>query len=301
MKVLVLHTLPPATPGPRRDSGEFDLHAAAQGIADVLPEAGVAGVRGELSEILTVLAEHRPDVVFNACEAPLGRPDLEPHVAALLEWLGVRFTGSGADTLTLCRRKDRTNAVLAAMGVPVPRRDVFPCMVKPADEDGSAGIDAESVCLDANAVARVRARLDGPAIIEEFLPGREFVVSMWGRNAPEHVSIGEMRFLGGQRVATYASKWDPASEAFANTPLVYDFVLDPPIRHAVVAAARGAWKAVEARGYLRVDIRLDAAGSPRVLDVNPNPEIGPGAGIHRAVHEAGWTWERFVRQQVEWA
>ena len=65
--------------------------------------------------------------------------------------------------------------------------------------------------------------------------------------------------------------------------------------------ALGAWRAVEARGYLRVDLRLDAGGQPRVLDVNPNPELAPGVGIHRAVTEAGWTWERFVRQQVLWA
>jgi hypothetical protein len=72
-------------------------------------------------------------------------------------------------------------------------------------------------------------------------------------------------------------------------------------RDAVVAAARGAWCAVEARGYLRVDIRLDEAEAPYVLDVNPNPELGAGVGICRAVQEAGWTWERFVRQQVDWA
>jgi D-alanine-D-alanine ligase len=301
MKVLVLHTLPPLAPLPRRDPGEFDLAAAAQGIADVLPEAVVAGVRGEVSEIVAHIATHRPDVVFNACEAPLGQPALEPHVAALLEWLGVRFTGSGSETLALCRRKDRTNAVLAAAGVPVPRTGVFPCIVKPADEDGSAGIDAGSICEDATAVARAQARLAGPAIVEEFLPGREFAVAMWGRDSPEHVSIGETRFIDGLRLCTYASKWDTESGDFASSPISYDCELAAPLRQEVIAAARGAWMAVAARGYMRVDVRLDAAGSPRVLDVNPNPELGPGVGICRAAQEAGWTWERFVRQQVEWA
>jgi D-alanine-D-alanine ligase len=301
MKVLVLHTLPPPASSPRRDPGEFDLVAAAQGIADVLPGAVVAGVRGEVSEIVGLLATHRPDVVFNACEAPLGRPGLEPHAAALMEWLGVRFTGSGSETLALCRRKDRANAVLAAMGVPVPRKGVFPCIVKPADDDGSAGIDAGSICEDAAAVAQAQARLAGPAIVEEFLPGREFAVAMWGRNVPEHFSIGETRFLDGLRLCTYAYKWDTESKDFANSLIFYDPELAPPLRQAIVAAARGAWVAVAARGYMRVDVRLDAAGSPCVLDVNPNPELGPGVGICRAAQEAGWTWERFVRQQVEWA
>ena len=95
---------------------------------------------------MAILDSQHPDVVFNPCEAPLGRPDLESHVAALLEWRGVRFTGCGSETLALCRRKDRTKAVLAAAGAPVPRDGGFPCIVKPADQDGSAGIDARRPC-----------------------------------------------------------------------------------------------------------------------------------------------------------
>lgn len=301
MRVLVLHSLPPLTAAPTREVGEFDLRAAAEGIAAALPDAAVVGVRGEVFEVLDAFATHRPDVVFNVCEAPLGRPDREAHVAALLEWLGVRFTGSGSETLALCRRKDRVNAVLARAGVPVPRPGVFPCIVKPADEDGSAGLDADSVCADGAQLERARTRLAGPVVVEEFLPGREFAVALWGPTEPAAVSIGETRFQGGLRLNTYAAKWDPESADFANSPLSYDMALEPALREAVVAAGAAAWGAVEARGYLRVDIRLDAEGVPRVLDVNPNPELGPDVGIRRAVEEAGWTWPRFVRQQIEWA
>jgi D-alanine-D-alanine ligase len=301
MKVLVVHTLPAEAVPSGRDPGEFDLSEAAQNIAGVLTDAAVAGVRGTVGEVLALLAAHQPDVVFNACEAPLGRPDLEPHIAALLELLGVRFTGNGSATLALCRRKDRTNAVLAAMGVPVPRQNVFPCIVKPAGEDGSAGIHAGSICADEASLARVRGLLAGPVVVEEFLPGREFVVALWGRTSPEHVSIGETRFLNGLRLNTYASKWDIDSADFANSPISYELALEPTLHDAVVAAARAAWVAVEARGYMRVDVRLNGAGQPCVLDVNPNPELGPGVGICRAVQEAGWSWERFVRQQVAWA
>src|SRR6185295_8949284 len=95
-----------------------DLEPAAKGIAEVLPDAAIAQIRGEPREILGMLERHAPDVVFNLCEAPL------------------------------CRLKDRTAAVLAAAGVPVPRRGRFPCIVKPADQDGSAGIDHDSICAD---------------------------------------------------------------------------------------------------------------------------------------------------------
>jgi D-alanine-D-alanine ligase len=301
MNVLILHTAPPEAVAPGRRVWEFDLQPAAQGIAEVLPGAHVAQVRGEPREILALLDAHAPDVVFNLCEAPLGRAELEPHVAALFEWAGVRFTGSGSETLALCRRKDRVTAVLASMGVPIPREGPFPCVVKPADQDGSAGIDHDSICEDERALARVRARIDGPVVIQEFLPGREFVVSLWGGAAPEHVSIGETLFQAGLRLNTYAAKWDIESVDFANSPLSYELDLDDGLREAIVAAARGAWRAVGARGYVRVDVRLDNAGEPRVLDVNPNPEIAPEVGIYRAVVEAGWTWERFVRAQLAWA
>lgn len=301
MNILVLYTLPPDDVNVGRNVGEFDLTDAAGEVVQALPGSEPVAVRGTVEEILDVLRSRRPDVVFNLCEAPLGRTDFEPHVAALMEWLGIRFTGSGSETLALCRRKDRTKAVLAAAGVPVPRPNGFPCIVKPADEDGSAGIDGESICADARALKRARARLAGPALVEEYLPGREFVISLWGRSEPEYDSIGEATFFNGLRVFTYAAKWDVDHPEFSNCRLDYDTPIEPSLREALMSAAQRTWRAVGARGYLRLDVRLDAAGLPRVLDVNPNPEMGPGAGMNRAVIEAGWTWARFVRQQVEWA
>src|SRR5262249_7825393 len=150
--------------------------------------------------------ELKPEVVFNLCEAPMGRPDLEAHLAALLEWQGARFTGSGSQTLALCRRKDRTQAGLVAACVPGPRTGVFACIVKPVDEDGSACIDAESVCANEGELSRARARLPGPAMVEEFLPGREFCVALWGGSQPEHHSISETVYENGLRLLTYASK-----------------------------------------------------------------------------------------------
>jgi D-alanine-D-alanine ligase len=301
MKVLVLHSLPPVVTADDRVAWEFDLNDAARAIADVLPDGVIAGVHGDVQEVLSVLAAHQPDVVFNACEAPLGRPELEYHVAALLEWCGVRFTGSGSETLALCRRKDWTKAVLAAAGVPIPRVDIFPCIVKPADEDGSVGIYHDSICHDAASRDRAAARLSGRALVEEFLPGREFAISLWGRAEPNYTSIGETQFQKGLRVNTYAAKWEVESQDFADSPMYYEIQIDRKLRAEVIAAASGAWRAVAARGYIRVDVRLDANGIPRVVDVNPNPELSPGVGIYRAITEAGWTWERFVKQQIDWA
>lgn len=301
MKVLVLHSLPPEVPAIGRRVWEFDLSAAAEGIREALPDAMVVGVHGNVDEVLAVLSLHRPDVVFNLCEAPLGRPDRESHAAALLEWLGIRFTGSRSETLALCRRKDRVNGVLSAAGVPVPQSGSFPCIVKPADEHSSAGLDRESICADAESAAAVSARWDGSVVLQEFLSGREFVIALWGRTSPDHFSIGETCFQNGLRLNTYAAKWDVESADFADSPLSYRTTIDASLRERIFAAASAAWCAVGACGYLRVDLRLDATGAPRVIDVNANPELSPEVGMHRAVTEAGWTWEYFVHQQIEWA
>jgi D-alanine-D-alanine ligase len=301
MNVLVLYTLPPPTVAAGRTTGEFDLQEAARAVAAALPGAACAAVCGRLNEVVEAVVTHRPEVVFNLCEAPLGRPSLEAPAAAVLEWLGVRFTGSRSEALAACRRKDWTKAILARAGVPVPAEEGFPCIVKPADEDGSAGIDADSVCQDEAALRRARARLPGRIVVERFLPGREFAVSLWGRAAADHVSIGEFQFRDGLRLNTYRSKWDVSSDEFACSPLAYDTNIDPSLRGRIIDVARAAWGALDLRGYARIDIRLDENGAPHVLDVNPNPELSPGAGIHRAALEAGWTWEQFVQSQVEWA
>ena len=301
MNVLVLYSVfPESGVAPDRTPKEFALNEAAECVAGSIADAVVVGVR-DAHEVLDAIRTHRPDVIFNTCEAPCGRPDREPHVAALLEWINVRFTGASSECLALCRRKDRVKPLLAATGISVPGISGFPCIVKPADEDGSYGIWTGSICENAAEIEQARSHFPGPVLVEEFLSGREFVVSLWGARAPDHVSIGETVFAGGVRLNTYLSKWYPESVEFRNTPVAFDTVIEKALRHAIVDAASGAWRVVEARGYLRVDVRLDASGCPRVLDVNPNPELTPGVGMHRAVLEAGWKWPDFIRQQVEWA
>lgn len=300
-KVLILYTLPPDTAPAGRETFEFDCEEAARGVAEVLPDAPVLGIRGEAREVLDALAAHRPDVVFNLCEAPRGRADLEPHIASLLEWMAIPFTGCGSEALSLCRRKDRTRAVLAAAGVAVPREGVFPCIVKPAEEDGSAWITRDSICDNAAAVERARALVPSVVTVEEFLPGREFAVTLWGKKSGDHTAIGETLFRHGLRLNTYAAKWEPESAEFAASPLAYDSEIAPLLRESLLAAARGAWCAVGARGYLRVDVRLDAAGTPRVIDVNPNAALGIGIGVYRSVVESGWRWRDFVEKQIAWA
>ena len=306
MRVLVLYTLPPDELGEGRTLGEFELAGAAAFVARALPGATARAVYGRPTEILRTLSETNPDVVFNLCEAPLGRPDLEAHVAALFEWTGVRFTGCGSEVLALCRRKDLTAAVLRAAGIGTPAdidpaHPYFPCVVKPAAEDGSAGIHDHSFCEDARQLRYALSRLAPPGLVQEFIPGREFSVSLWGQSDADYFSIGETTPANGARLITYAAKWERRAEAASDPALGQADELDAGVEEAVLGAARAAWKAVGARHVLRVDIRLDEQEIPRVLDVNPNPGISPISGICLAAQHAGWRWEDFVRKLVEWA
>lgn len=301
MRVIVAHTLPPARGAAGRIPGEFDLNEAAGEVAAALPGAATRGIEGRDEEFARLVAEHRPDVVFNLCEAPLGRPDLEPRAAELWRLLGVRCTGACASTLELCRVKDRVKAVLASAGIPVPAAGSFPCVVKPAEEDGSAWIGRDSVCRDEEQLRLAVGRMPGRALVEEFIPGREFAVSAWGRDGAEHLAIGETVFANGLELVTYEAKWIPESSDYRDSPVSYSTAIDAGLRRELVETARRVWSAVGGRGYMRVDARLDHSGVARVLDVNPNPALARSGGIRAAAGAAGWAWERFVRAQVDWA
>jgi D-alanine-D-alanine ligase len=301
MKVLVVHTDPPVSGRPGRLRDEFDLGEAAHAVVSALPGSVARGIAGWDEELRAVIAEHRPDVVFNLCEAPLGRPDLEAHAAAQLEALGVRFTGARGPTLELCRVKDRVNAVLSAAGIPVPGMGIFPCVVKPAEEDGSAWIWRDSLCRNPRELNIALCRMPSRALVEEFIPGREFAVSIWGGDEPACFSIGETLFGNGLQLITYDAKWLPESSDYHDSPVSYATEIANDLRMALASNASRVWSAVGARGYLRVDQRLDASGLPRVLDVNPNPALGSSGGIRSAAAAAGGGWDRFVRSQVEWA
>jgi D-alanine-D-alanine ligase len=301
VKVLVAHTLPPEAAPERRIPWEFDLGESAEAVGSALPGAVICGIRGLPGEYARLVDVHRPDAVFNLCEAPLGRPELEAEAAAAWEALGVPFTGARSATIELCRVKDRVNAVLASAAVPVPASGTFPCVVKPAEEDGSAWIGRHSICRDQGELALALGRLPGRALVEAFIPGREFAVSAWGSGRPEHFSIGETVFANGLELITYDAKWVPESPDFRDSPVSYSTEIAPGLRDALGETAARVWSAVRGHGYMRVDVRLDESGIPHVLDVNPNPALGRSGGIRDAARAAGWSWERFVAAQVGWA
>ena len=253
----------------------------------------------------------RADVVFNLAESVDGDPSLEPAVAWLLDWCAYAFTGSSGTALALALDKQITKAVLDAHGVATPRAAVladraaplpalrYPAIVKPVRHDASHGIHTESIVADEREArertGRIINRYAQPALVEEFVDGREFNVALLAESA---LPIREIVF-SDPPILTYEAKWMPQSADYAATMPVFCEDLPPELRGRLLVAARTAWDALGLRGYARVDVRVDAAGHPFVLDVNPNPDLSPDAGFALAAAHAGISYAELIAALVE--
>ncbi len=315
MRVAVLHddVLGRAEASPD-EMGVLDAVAAVEGALRELGHAPVrVAVTASLSGWVSTLAVSGAELVFNLCEGVGGDSALEVHAAGVVEMLGIRMTGNRAETLALARRKDRVNALLAAAGLPVPAWTSadrlngwhrFPAIVKPAAEDASVGITQDSIAADD---AKLRSLVAGsahrPLLVQEFLAGREFNVGIVGGTV---LPISEIVFTplpgrsnGGWPLVSYGAKWDEGSaEDRATTPHC-PAELDETTAGEARELARSAWSVVEGRGYGRIDLRADAAGRLHVLEVNPNPDLAPAAGLTRMAAAHGWGYVDLVRHIVE--
>ncbi len=322
MRVLVLvNDDAAAAEGADRAAVE-DVLATAAAIESELRALGhhAACVRAphDLAELVSLLTQAAPDLVFNQVESWRGASRHESSVAALLAMLRLEHTGSTAEVLALVRDKAHTKAVLAAQGLRVSpsvrawtgAEDFsslrLPVIVKPASEDASQGLSRASVVSDEAAirgrVLELVARYDGGALVEEFLPGREFNVSLLEVDgALVTLPIREIdfrNFPGPHALLTYASKWDPSSEEYEATPVRLASDLDKVLSARLEQDARRAFRALGLRDYGRVDFRLDAAGVPHVLEVNANPDFGPTAGLASAAAAHGLDYRELVRAVV---
>jgi D-alanine-D-alanine ligase len=247
-------------------------------------------------------------IVLNWCEGLPGLAYSEARVAELLESRRFIYTGSEARVLTLSEDKARTKRILRRSGVPTPAWrycdssdtggwNAFPAIVKPAYEHCSAGITPESVVMTEGAMKRrihyVLQTFHQPALVEDFIDGREFHVSLWGNGRIEMLPPAEMDFSAfGQiqdRLCTYEAKFVPDSVHYKKISTLLPAPLEKQALRSLERRAVEAYNAIGCRDYARIDIRL-RDGVFFVLDVNPNADISVDASMACAAELAGYSY-----------
>ncbi|HEU5211075.1 MAG TPA: hypothetical protein VFU06_16885 [Longimicrobiales bacterium] len=254
------------------------------------------------------------DVVFNLCEGLDGDAAAEADAARAIAASDLPFTGADAEALALARRKDRVNLLLQSR-LPVPRWVLvdetfdtqtdwthFPAIVKPAGEDAGIGIGQSAVVHDAAELERALhdARAHVPLLAQQFLDGVELVVGFVGDTALPVAQI-DYSAMPPQlpRVVGYAAKWNTGSVEDTGTRVVCPAGVTPRLAQQAIETAHTAWRAIARRGYGRVDLRADAHGVLHVLDVNPNADLAPSAGLARMAHVAGWSYTELVERILD--
>jgi D-alanine-D-alanine ligase len=318
-RIMVLFNEPTLSAGHPNAASEHEVVQVSQVIAKVLSEAGFEvsrlGVGTNPNTLLHGLKAQQPDAVFNLFE---GWPDdgrSEAFAACLLEWQGVPFTGSPSQALCLARNKPLTKYLFQGARLPtpdflvverlpleeLPRR--WPVIVKPGLQDASEGIDQGSVVQGSDQlVERVAYLLETygpPVLVERFIPGREFNVSVIDSSTgllvlPLCEIVFSAQGSAHRPIVSYDAKWRPDSSDFKATPPHFPKEMDPRLAKELADLARRAFRLVGCRDYARFDFRVSPKGKPYVIEVNPNPCISPDSGLTRAVEASGQTYAGFL-------
>jgi D-alanine-D-alanine ligase len=267
----------------------------------------------------------KPNVVFNLCESIHGDNRFESLMPLLMDLSNIAYTGSCPFGLSLALRKEKVKDILRGCGVSVARGGLvsaaqdctrmevgFPAIVKPAREDASVGICSASVVHNQKAleqrVAYVLENYRQPALVEEFIEGREIYVSILERvdTEPMVFPFFEIDFsdMPSDRpnIVSFEGKWVEDSIEYKGTRPVRCEGLSPELHALISKTALNAFRAVGLRDYGRMDFRLSTAGVPYVIDVNPNCDLSDLAGGYsRAAKAAGLSYKELILRIAELA
>jgi D-alanine-D-alanine ligase len=324
-RVLILYNEPVLPAGHPDFESEHEILHTVDVVAATLHEAGYRvtrlGANTDPAALVLGLREHRPDVVFNLFEGTADHGHTEAYVAGLLDWLGLPFTGCPAHTLCLARSKPLTKHLFQGAGLPTPRFFVvddgvvpecglkWPVIVKPATQDASVGLDQGSVVTDQERlrerVAHLLRTYGPPVLVEEFIRGRELNVGLIEAPDLRVLPISEVLFVDDDPaywpIVTYDAKWKPGSRDYEATPARYPAEVQPDLAARLAALAQQAFRLLGCRDYARVDFRVPRSGEPYLLEVNPNPDFNPTAGLAGGLGSAGLTHGQFTVDLVRHA
>ncbi len=270
------------------------------------------------------LRKARPEMVFNMAEGIWGE-SRESQIPAMMEMLRIPYTGSAPLTLALCLNKARAKEILSHYGIPTPRFVVaespsldverylsFPMIVKPLFEGSSKGIKNDSIVSSRE---ELKARVGGivseyrePALVEEYLNGREFTVALLGNGRGlKTLPIVEIDYAclpeGVNHIYSYEAKWVLDRPEKPLNIFSCPAGLTERLQKAIENVATDAFKALDVKDWCRIDIRLDSNGTPHIIELNPLPGIlmDPKCNscFPKAARAAGMTFGDLVNAVVD--
>ncbi|MCI0457711.1 MAG: hypothetical protein L0Z62_12135 [Gemmataceae bacterium] len=316
-KILILYN-EPVLPENHPDSvSETEILYTVDAVYHSLRAAGYEVVRLGVSHDPAILVSglriHRPDAVFNLFEGTGDHGHSEAWAAGVMQWFGVPFTGAPFEALCLARNKHLAKLLLRGAGLPTAEFFVvedgpvppcplpWPVIVKPATQDSSVGLDQNSVVTNQRAleerVALLLGRYGPPVLVERYIAGREFAVPVVEMPDLRALPPAEITFIpqeGVWPIVTYNAKWDPDSADYRASPPRYPADVTPALGARLRELAEQAIRLLGCRDYARVDFRVDAADQPYILEVNPNPDFNPEAGLSGGLPPAGLTHAEFT-------
>lgn len=311
---------------------EWDTEETVNALRDAIAERYKVAMIEANEQAYNKLLTLRPDFVFNIAEGLHGA-SREAQIPAILEMLQIPYLGSDALTLGICLDKARAKEILSYHNIPTAGFTVirsmsdvsatggssgedvrlkFPAMVKPLHEGSSKGIYNSCVVRNPDELAtEVKIILDTynePALVEDFLPGREFTVAILGNGDEATVlPIIEIKFdalpPGVNPIYSYEAKWiwdhrDNPLDAYECPAR-----LDDRLKHEISTICRDAYRVLGCRDWSRIDVRLDSQGRPNILEVNPLPGILPkpadNSSFPKAARAAGMSYNQLINTVLD--
>ena len=280
-------------------------------------DAYTLNIKDDLQYMLNDFEKNKPDVIFNFVELYKDEPQFEMNIVGMYELIGIPYTGASAMALANCQSKIFVKRLLRSKGIQTPEFFIveepkkryrhklnFPIMVKPALEDASVGIENESIVSDN---LQLKERIDyilkyfyQPALVEEFIDGRELNVAVLGDKRPRVLPISEIDFTkmpdNLYNIVSYQAKWDPHHESYHKTIPKCPAKLSKKVETKAKEIALAAFKIMGCRDYARIDMRLAKDNQLYVLEVNPNPDLTDGAGFMRSAGAAGYSYAQALKK-----
>ena len=271
---------------------------------------------------LVALARFDDDLVFNLTESYAGDDTKDMNIAAYLDLIGCQYTGAGPHAMYLAQDKALAKKIFAFHGIKTPyfatsyrgkldhSHDIsFPLIVKPTSEDGSIGIDASSVVESVKELMEkihyIHEEFDSPALIEEYIEGREIYAAVLGNENPEVLPMVELDLSklpkGTPKIAGKDVKWDKETEAYKVTKSAPAEDLEESTIKRLSDTALSAYQALKLRDYGRIDMRLTKKGEVFVIEANPNPWLATTAEFAMAAKKAGRSYTQLIAEIVDLA